>query len=198
MKIKPINYAIDARDGYSPVFNGKIGQVLQNEKGKEYFRRSPGVRAIIPTETGLIFQKEKREYLDQPWDYRLTGGKVADTLCEYLDFLEKDGSDNSGNEYLLREAIVREAKEEIGIIIEKLKPFYVSPSSATVEHDLHYYLVEEFQKDKARPEDDERIEIVEMTYKEVFKLLLERQFSEDRTRAVLFEYLLNEKKHLIF
>jgi 8-oxo-dGTP pyrophosphatase MutT (NUDIX family) len=200
MGINKIDYAVNARKGYSPVFNGTIGQVLQNSKGKEYYRRSPGVRAIIPTETGLIFQREKREYLPREWDYRLPGGKVADTLLEYLNFLEDDGRDNASNMHHVRSALVKELEEEIGLVDVHFEhiPYHISESSATVEHVLYYYVIEEFKKGKPRPNQDEKIEMVEFSYQEVYEMLIKRKFSEDRTRAVLLEYLLKYKAKFIF
>jgi hypothetical protein len=198
--MKILDYAVDARDGYSPVFNGRIGQVLQSEDGKEYYRRSPGVRAIIPTETGFIFQKEKRKYLKREWDYRLCGGKVADTLPEYLKFLQANGEDNASNMHLIRFALMKELEEELGIVDVEFdhEPYHVSESSATVEHDLYYYVIKRFKKGKPKPQRGEKIVMVEMPYDQVFHMLLHRDFSEDRTRAVLLEYLLTVKKDILF
>jgi len=197
-----VDYDNNARYGYYPIFNGKVGQVLQDEKGREYYRRSPGVRAIIDTGSGLIISKEIRNYLDRKWDYRLPGGKVADTLLEYLIFLKRDGEDNCGNEPMIRDALIKELEEEVGITFvrygEGVSLYHLSPSSASVEHDLYYFLIKKFEKVKSKPEKDEVIKRLELPYRKVWELIQNRRFSEDRTRAVLYEFLLKEKKQFIF
>lgn len=187
-----MNFNLKARPGFTSVFNGAIGQVLQNGKGKEYFRRSPGVRLIIPTETGLVIQREKRSYLDREWDYRVPGGKVADTLKEYIELIHEQFPFIH-----IQRAGRDEAKQEAGIIINKMAEYHQSESSATVEHDLFYFLVSDFKWGKQELQHEEVIEVVELPYKEVWDLLLERKFSEDRTRAVLFEYLIKEKSSFL-
>ena len=196
-----VNYAIDARDGYLPVFNGKVGQVFQDEKGSENYQDYPGVSGIIDTGSGLIIQKEKREYLDKKWDYRLPGGKVADTLLEYLKFLEADDQEGPGTGSLIRNALLKELGQEVGVTFvrygEGVYLYHVSPSSSSVEHDLYYFWIKKFKKVKAKPEKDEVIHPLEMPYGNVWELLKDREFSEDRTRAVLYDFLLKEKKQFI-
>ncbi len=194
-----MNHEINARKGYNSVFNGQIGQVLQDDSGREYYRRPPGVRAIIPTETGLIIQKEYRPYLDRGWDYRLPGGKVMDTLNDYLRWMNLS-SEMPSSHSMLKEiigAFKNEVKQEAGLIVESFVHYHESESSATVEHELHYFLVKQFKKDAQELQHGEVIEVLELPYKEVWELLLNREFSEDRTRAVLFEYLIKHKSSFI-
>ncbi len=202
VKKEHVDYGVDTRKGYSSVFNGTVGQVLQNKKGREYYRRSPGVRGIIDTDKGLIISKEKRLYLDKEFDYRLPGGKVADTLSEYLIFLSKVAQDASSNDFLIRDALIKELKEEVGVSFARygkgVSLFHISPSSSSVEHDLYYYLITEYEIGEAKPEEDEVIERLELSYKEVWDLLINKEFSEDRTRAVLYDFLLTQKKEFIF
>ncbi len=189
------DYGYDARKEYRVIFNGLLGQVLQNGR-KEYYRRPPGVRAIVDTGKGLILQKEKREYLNMEWDYRLTGGKSFDSLIEWLD-----GYDAIINSDFLEQAIIRELEEEIGLLVNSdtaVRKYYHSQSSSSVEHDLYYFIVTEYEEGKAKLQHDEVIEKVELSYTQVYDLLLDGSFSEDRTRAVLFNFLLTEKKEYIF
>ena len=188
-------YGYAARPGYRVIFNGKLGQVLQTDT-KEYYRRPPGVRVIVDTLDGLIIQKEKREYLNKEWDYRLPGGKSFDSLIEWLY-----GYDEIEGGYRLHEAAYTELKQEIGIdaSIDRSNEYYVSVSSSSVEHDLHYFLVTEIEAEgEPDLQHDEVIEKVKLTYREVYALLLDGSFSEDRTRAVLFQFLLTQKKEFIF
>ncbi len=190
---KDTTYGCGAREGYRVVFNGILGQVLQNGS-KEYYRRPPGVRAIVDTGEGLIIQREKRDYLKRKWDYRIPGGKSFDSLVDWVE-------DHAKVEmYYLHEAIFNELQQEVGIIakITSSTQHYLSESSASVEHDLHYFVITEFEEGEAMPQHDEVIEKLKLSYKEVFNLLLDGDFSEDRTRAILFQYLLTQKKEHIF
>lgn len=194
MKRDSTDYGYGARGGYRIVFNGVLGQVLQNGN-KEYYRRPPGVRAIVDTGEELIIQREKREYLGREWDYRLPGGKSFDSLIEWLE-----GYDGVENSDLLEQAIIRELEEEIGIIAktDKLIKKYISEPSSSVEHTLYYFLITEFEEAKAKPQHDEVIEKIQFTYQGIYDLLINGSFSEDRTRAMLFQYLLTEKKQWLF
>ena len=202
VKNEHVDYDVDTRKGYLSVFNGTVGQVLQNKKGREYYRRSPGVRGIIDTGKGLIISKEKRLYLDKEFDHRLPGGKVADTLSEYLIFLSKVAQDASSNDFLIRDALIKELKEEVGVSFARygkgVSLFHISPSSSSVQHDLYYYLITEYEIGEAKPEEDEVIERLELSYKEIWNLLINKEFSEDRTRAVLYDFLFTQKKEFIF
>ena len=195
-----IDYAYSIREGYRPVFNGIVGQVAQCGK-KEYYRRPPGVRIIIDTGTDIIFQHERREECNNQWDRRLPGGKTFDTLDQWLD---KYDSTFWNNGDFLKEVAGKEMIEEVGLIVEDnvyddMEFYYRSLSSATVEHDLYYFICKSFKETKRDVQADEIIERDSMTYKELFDWISTgKGFSEDRTRAVLFQYLLEYKREFIF
>ena len=141
-------------------------------------------------------QKEKRENLKREWDIRLPGGKTFDSLRAWLEnmYLIKDDE-------FLKDAMLKELFEEIGVVSVNnsvITLYHTSESSSSVEHDLHYFLIEGFEEQKANPQPDEVIEKIKLSYKEVYEHLLDGSFSEDRTRAVLFSFLLKEKKEFIF
>lgn len=120
-----------------------------NGKSKtfERARRPPGVRIIITKEKKILLSREYR--LEQKkYDYRIPGGKVMDTLQEFRDFggniLEKS-----------KEAAKKEAKEEVGVIVNNLELFHISHCGANIEWDLYYYVTTDFVETNDHERDDE-------------------------------------------
>lgn len=185
------------RKGFEPVFDGEIVQVLQKktERGNvhEIARRSPGVRMIIVTpDNNFLISREKRDYLEKGWDYRLPGGKVVDTLSGYLKLLGdlENGLDQGSLIPTVEQAVIKESKEEVGITVRNPELLHIAPSGGTIEWDLWYWLVRDFDQGAQELEHDEEIEIVEMTPAQVAKLVIDKEFSEDRSRVVLMDYLI--------
>ena len=185
------------RQGFNKVFDGAIVEVLQktlpNGDVHEIARRSPGVRMIIVTpENKFLISREKRDYLEKGWDYRLPGGKVVDKLPDYLLLLEKleNGLDGGDLTPTVQAAVIKESKEEVGITVRNPGLLHISTSGGTIEWDLWYWLVKDFDQGRQELEHDEEIEIVEMTPFEVAQLVINKEFSEDRSRVVLMDYLI--------
>ncbi len=185
------------RKGFEPVFDGEIVQVLQKktERGDVYeiARRSPGVRMIIVTpDNKFLISREKRDYLEKGLDYRLPGGKVVDTLEDYLVLLEKleHGLDDGDLTSTVQGAVIKEAKEEVGITVRNPELLHIATAGGTIEWDLWYWLVKDFDRGEQELEHDEEIEIVEMTPFQVAELVIAKEFSEDRSRVVLMDYLI--------
>jgi 8-oxo-dGTP pyrophosphatase MutT (NUDIX family) len=185
------------RSGFNKVFDGTLVQVLQKvtERGDihEIARRSPGVRMIILTpDNKFLIAREKRDYLEKQWDYRLPGGKVVDTLSGYLNLLQnlEQGQDNGLLDPTVESAVLKEAKEEVGITIRNPELIHISSSGGTIEWDLWYWLIKDFDRGEQELEHDEEIEILEMTPSEVIRLVIDKEFSEDRSRVVLMDYLI--------
>lgn len=176
--------------GFISVYKGQLIEILRKNnsgKFKEIARRAPGVRMIIVDQHNrFLISRERRGYLAQKWDYRLPGGKVVDTLEEYLDIL------HSTNPKSLQEKIIsavhQEGKEEVGMTIHTMLPFHVSISGGTIDWDLHYFEIREFERGTQELHDDEDIEIIEMPVEDVIDLVLLKKMSEDRSRAVLIDY----------
>lgn len=186
------------RQGFNNVFDGEIVQVLQkvvsNGGVHEIARRSPGVRMIIMTpDNKFLISREKRDYLEKGWDYRLPGGKVVDKLTDYLVLLEKleHGLDNGDLTPTVQAAVIKESKEEVGITVRNPELLHIATSGGTIEWDLWYWLVKDFDRGEQELEHDEEIEILEMTPSEVVQLVIDKEFSEDRSRVVLMDYLIN-------
>ena len=186
------------RLGYNQKFRGKLVEVIDREfeifkNGKienfriEIARRPPGVRLIIIKDGSLLLTREFRSEL-QDWDYRIAGGKIFETMDEYLKFVDDE------NEVILKsiEAVKNEGLEEAGIIAKNQTLFYKSTSGATMEWDLYYYIVEEFEIVE-KGNETEFAEIIYpewFSYEEVIKMCLDGRIKEDRTIGVLLKYLL--------
>ena len=176
------------------VFQGKMMEVANQEYKAgdytytlEFVRRAPGVRLIIKAlNNKFLIAKEFRTEFDG-WDYRLPGGKVFDSLAEYNDFLKK-GEDI---QEAARKAAVKEAEEEMGIILKDFTFFATSKCGVTVEWDLHYFVVEKYENhpNGQNMEPDENIEIQEVTPKELKDICLGGEMKEDRSAAMLIKYL---------
>ena len=105
----------------------------------ENARRPPGVRLIFERDNKILLTREFRGEHDG-YDYRLPGGKVFDTIEEYRSF-DGDILDAA------RDAALIESKEECGIIVtrEHLELLKVSHCGATMEWDLYYFIVRDFE-----------------------------------------------------
>lgn len=185
------------REEFKEVFDGVIVQVLQKQVSHggmhEVARRAPGVRMIIVTpDNKFLISREKRDYLEKGWDYRLPGGKVVDKLSDYLILLEKleQGLDGGDLTPTVQAAVIKESKEEVGITVRNPELLHISTSGGTIEWDLWYWLVKDFDRGEQELEHDEEIEIIEMTPYDVAKLSINKEISEDRSRIVLMDYLI--------
>ena len=173
-------------------YKGKIIEVVEQpmkigdrERVFEFARRSPGVRLIVPTSDGdILLTKEYRPEL-KTYDYRLPGGKVIDTLEEYNAFL-KTGADLGQKAY---EAAQREAREEIGIIIEEAELLGISRCGLTVEWDLYYFVVNTYKKGVQELEEGEDITVVPTKIADAKAMCLDGRVQEDRSALMLLRYL---------
>ena len=169
-------------------------QVTKWEKTKtfEYAERAPGVRMIIVDEAWKIcVTKEWRHELNtgQWWyDFRLPGGKVVDSLEEYSILKEK------WKEALFlaaKEAVKIEAGEEVWILPENIEFLRISPCGATMRWDLYYFVVDAFSIKESGQDLWWSEDIVVWRYSpdEVKHMCLSGQVSEDRSVAVLLQWL---------
>lgn len=180
------------------VFQGKIievvNQTILGKNGKEITiekaRRSPGTRLIIETPEGnFILSKEKRHELEEI-DYRLPGGKVFNTLEEYNQFLKNKEGDLLEK---AKEAAKLESKQEVGIKPKKIEYLSTSHCGATVDWDLIYFIVKDYEKVEQELEEHEDIEVVEISPEELKEWLFSGKIQEDRSVSVLLKYLHNKE-----
>ena len=151
----------DDKKKSSIVFAGKIGEVVHTVQSDgrvfEKFCRPPGTRLIIVSpENKILITKEFRQETGN-FDLRLPGGKVCDTLEEYNKLRES-------SEDVLQAAkagAIKEALEEAGIVVNDLELITIANAGATVEWDLYYFLVKDYEqhKDGQALEEGEEISI---------------------------------------
>lgn len=152
----------------------------------EFARRSPGTRLIIQTSQGnFLMTREYRHEIDG-YDYRLPGGKVFDTLKEYRDFLES----KQDIVQAVKEAAIKEAREEAGIEVTGIEHVATSKNGATVVWDLFYFVVKSYTPLPGQSlETGESIEVIEITREEVEAMCFDGRMKEDRSIAILLKYL---------
>lgn len=179
--------------GYGEVkHTGRIFQVTQNEKGWELASRAPGTRLMIIRETAqgpeMLITKEFRQSFND-YDYRLPGGKVVDTLQEYLELKTTDQVWEK-----LQEAVRRESEEEAGIVPESMEIYQATRQDATVQWNLYFMLIKDFKEvgQKANEHEEEDIKPHWMGLEEILRLCMAGHVQENRSRAVIYDFILNE------
>ncbi len=171
----------------SVVFAGKIGEVVHTTQADgrvfEKFCRPPGTRLIIVSpENKILITKEFRQETGN-FDLRLPGGKVCDSLEEYNE-LRKNSAD------MLKAAEAgakKEALEEAGIVVKSLEFITKATAGATVEWDLYYFLVTDYEEHPAGQslEHGEDISITWMDFDEIKESIKKGHMQEWRSVGVL-------------
>lgn len=169
------------------VFSGKIGEVVHTTQSDgrvfERYRRPPGTRLVIVSpERKILLTREYRQETDSV-DLRLPGGKVCDSLADYHTLLESKTD-------LLEEAkaaAIKEAMEEVGLVVGDLELITIAPSGATVEWDLYYFLVRNYEAhpDGQHLEHGEDITTTWMGIDELSNAITDGQMQEWRSVGVL-------------
>lgn len=172
------------------VFKWKIIEVIEKEidwRKFEIARRSPWVRLIITDKDKILLTKEFRHEHNK-YDYRLPGGKVFDTLEEFIQKREN----NEDIKTYAEKAAKNECQQETGLIPKSLEHITTSKAGATIEWDLLYFLIKDFEKSEKwqELEDWEDIATERKTREEVKKLCLDWSINEDRTVWILLKFLL--------
>ena len=173
-------------------YQGKILEIVERvhivegkEKVFEMARRAPGTRLIIDLGNDeLLLTKEYRYELND-FDYRLPGGKVYDSLDEYNQAL----ASSEDMEPAITAAAMKEAKEEVGITSADAEKFAVSKCGATVDWDLHYYVITNPEIATQNLENGENIQLVRVGKEEAKEMCLNGQISEERSAMNLLKYL---------
>jgi 8-oxo-dGTP pyrophosphatase MutT (NUDIX family) len=173
-------------------YEGKMFAIVEKKvviNGKECVfeigRRAPGVRLIIDNGDGtLLLTKEYRPELSR-YDIRLPGGKVCDTLKDYLELTAKE----TNLEPAIEAAARKEAVEETGITGGDFKKFHTSVAGLTVDWSLHYFVVSGHTHGEQQLEEHEDIETVAVSKDEARLMCLDGRISEERSALVLLRYL---------
>jgi len=151
----------------------------------EHARRAPGVRLIILLpDNKILLTREYRTYLNN-YDYRLPGGKVIDSLEEYNTFL----ASKADIQEEARKAAIKEAREEVGLVVGDLELFGVSKYGGSMEWDLYYFVVKSFTEADQQLEHGEDITLAPTDIEEVKAMCLDGRVQEDRSALMLLRYL---------
>ena len=92
-----------------------------------------------------------------------------------------------------RDAAIREAREEAGIVIEHPELIHTSHCGANIEWDLYYFLATHFEDTGEHDRDDEGesdISTAWYTSDEVREKIAQDEMSEDRSIAVLLKWMM--------
>jgi len=172
-------------------FSGNIGEVVHitQPDGRvfEMFRRPPGTRIIIVSPEGEVLITKEHRYETESVDLRLPGGKVCDSLKEY-DALRRSGQDIVA---AAKAGAIKEAREETGLIIKSPELLTKANAGATVEWDLYYFLVRDYEDaDGQKLEHGEDIKVNWMTPAEITAAIKNGQMQEWRSVGVLLGLVL--------
>lgn len=174
------------------VYQGRIVAIEEQDMtggGKEItFEkavRAPGVRLLVARDNEVLLTKEFRYNLHD-YDYRLAGGKVFNKLEDYLKAREDIDAINKA----IEQAVITEAREELGVNVTEQEHFYTSKAGATIEWDLHYVIVSSFKElNEQTLEHGEDIEPLWVSIEEAREMCLNGDIGEERSAMTLFRYL---------
>ncbi len=150
--------------------------------------RAPGVRLIISAEKdgirGLYMTRELRRE-STGWDLRLPGGKIFDSLVE---FRSADPAQIAGAALASAE---REGREEAGLHSGVYRFLEVSHAGASVDWDLHYFLVTDPVMRAQELEESEmgNISVEFVSLADLRKALIAWEVQEGRSAAVLWRWM---------
>jgi ADP-ribose pyrophosphatase len=176
------------------VFRGKVGEVVQEHQPSgrifERYRRPPGTRLIIISSDHKILITKEHRAEAAGLDLRLPGGKVRDNVEDYHELLA------SGQDMVeaAAEAAKKEAAEETGLVVKDLRFLTKANAGATVEWDLYYFLINQYQVSPhgQQLEHGEDIEVAWMTGPEILAAVAKGQMQEWRSVGVLLGLVLPE------
>jgi len=169
------------------VFSGKIGEVIHTVQADgrvfERFRRPPGTRLVIVSPDKKILITKEHRHETGGVDLRLPGGKVRDKLKDFHELL----ASGQGIIEAAREAAIKEGLEETGLIINKLTLIAKATAGATVEWDLYYFLVDDYQVSETgqQLEHGEDIEVTWMSAHEIRAAIEHGEMQEWRSVGIL-------------
>lgn len=173
-------------------FKGIIGEIVHTEQSNgrvfEKYRRPPGTRLVIVSPDNRILVTKEHRHETGGVDLRLPGGKVRDTLDSYHKLLI------SGQDMVeaASEAATAEALQETGLIVHNLELITKANAGATVEWDLYYFRVNDYEEspDGQQLEYGEDIEVTWVSPDEIRTAILNGKMKEWRSIGVLMGLVL--------
>ena len=181
-------------------YRGRIIRVATQEmkfpdgsiKQFEFAERSPGVRILVVSKEKILLTKEWRTETKM-WDYRLPGGKMFDSL---VDYIEKKESQETEISKLAIHTAQKELHEETGLHVplDLFKEIHRSVCGATIVWDLYYFLVnttaESHINKEIKTHEGEHTFPQWISFNEAKNFCLTNQIQEDRSVAVILKFIL--------
>jgi 8-oxo-dGTP pyrophosphatase MutT (NUDIX family) len=165
-----------------------VTQQMSNGKKEisfEWGQRAPGVRLVAINKEGKILLTKEHRYELDDYDYRLPGGKVADSLEDWHTLV------NQGTVLSAAKAkAIVEAKEEAGLIVNSINPIEIVPDGTTFKWDLHYFETRDFTLGEQELEHGEDIATGWYSNEEVLDLVKQKKISEGRSVYILMPIIL--------
>ncbi len=174
------------------VFSGKIGEVLYTTQkdGRvfERFRRPPGTRLVIVSPEHKILVTREHRQESGGIDLRLPGGKVCDRLDDFHQLLKA----RTDIVEVAKQAAIKEALEETGLIVKNPRLIEKANAGATVEWDLYYFWIDDYTESPGGQELEtgEDIEVTWLTAVELRTAIESGQMQEWRSVGILLAKVL--------
>lgn len=182
------------------VFRGKLLRIITRrvqlpngiERLLEQAERPPGVRVIVVNDSHILMTKEWRVEING-YDYRLPGGKVFDSLDDYLS---ADVRYPRKMTTFARQAAQKELREETGVSLQlkQFRKIHRSACGATLLWDLYFFYASMPGK---RPKlnaistsEGEETVPVWIPIREALELCVTGKVQEDRSVAALVKLIL--------
>ncbi|MGG1942405.1 NUDIX hydrolase [Paenibacillus polymyxa] len=165
-----------------PIFEGKVITVQvdtvelpDGSTGKREIVKHPGAVAILALHEGKMLVVDQYRQAMGRCEVEIPAGKL------------ERGEDPM-------EAAGRELREETGYTAKSLKllhSFYTSPGFA--DEIIHLYVAEELERGEMEPDEDEFLELFEVTLEEAHTLIREGRISDAKTILAVYAWQLRQQ-----
>ncbi|WP_254207668.1 NUDIX domain-containing protein [Paenibacillus sp. AK121] len=165
-----------------PIFEGKVITVQvdtvelpDGSTGKREIVKHPGAVAVLALHQGKMLVVDQYRQAMGRCEVEIPAGKL------------EQGEDPM-------EAAGRELREETGYTAKSLKllhSFYTSPGFA--DEIIHLYVAEDLERGKMEPDEDEFLELFEVTLEEAHTLIREGRISDAKTILAVYAWQLRQQ-----
>lgn len=174
---------------YFEVFD-QLVEYFEDGVSKDYLietvRRPPSIRSLIVDFKArkVLLTKEYRTELTS-WDYRLPGGKVFETLEEFLSCI------HSGQDIVpfANAKVDEEVLEEAGVVVKSKELYHKSITGVTIHWDIYYYAIHDFEQSVSQLCAAEFIFPEWVGIDKAKEMCFSGEISEERSAMVLLKYL---------
>ncbi|WP_025675626.1 NUDIX domain-containing protein [Paenibacillus polymyxa] len=165
-----------------PIFEGKVITVQvdtvelpDGSTGKREIVKHPGAVAVLALHEGKMLVVDQYRQAMGRCEVEIPAGKL------------EQGEDPM-------EAAGRELREETGYTAKSLKllhSFYTSPGFA--DEIIHLYVAEDLERGEMEPDEDEFLELFEVTLEEAHTLIREGRISDAKTILAVYAWQLSQQ-----